>query len=209
MKSFLDFVISGGPLMIPIALCSVIALGVFLERIFYLRRTKIIPEELLKDVEDLLKMDRVNDVLALLRRDRSPMGRIFLAAVKNYGRSRETIKVAVEEVGGQEAEYLNKYVVVLSVIAQVSPLLGLLGTVQGMIQVFNKVVSGNVADPSSMAGGISVALITTAGGLTVAIPALIGYHYLLGKVNDLVLDMQQYSIGLVELIKGDDEGVRP
>jgi biopolymer transport protein ExbB len=209
MKSFLDLIVSGGPLMIPIILCSVIALGVFLERLFYLRRKKIIPEDLLRDVEDLLKTDRVNDVLALLRRDRSPMARIFLAAMKNYGKTRDTIKVAVEEVGGQEAEYLNKYVVVLSVIAQVSPLLGLLGTVQGMIQVFNKVVSGNVADPSQMAGGISVALITTAGGLTVAIPALIGYHYLQGKVNDLVLDMQQYSIGLVELIKGDEEGVRP
>ena len=209
MKSFLDFIISGGPLMIPIILCSVIALGVFLERVFYLRRKKIIPEELLRDVEDLVKADRVNDVLGLLRRDRSPMARIFLAAVKNYGKNRETIKVAVEEVGGQEAEYLNKYVVILSVIAQVSPLLGLLGTVQGMIQVFNKVVSGNVADPSQMAGGISVALITTASGLTVAIPALIGYHYLQGKVNDLVLDMQQYSIGLVELIKGDDREVQP
>jgi biopolymer transport protein ExbB len=209
MKSFLDFIISGGPLMIPIILCSIIALGVFLERLFYLRRKKIIPEDLLRDVEDLLKTDRVNDVLALLRRDRSPMARIFLAAMKNYGKSRETIKVAVEEIGGQEAEYLNKYVVVLSVIAQVSPLLGLLGTVQGMIQVFNKVVSGSVADPSQMAGGISVALITTAGGLTVAIPALIGYHYLLGKANDLILDMQQYSIGLVELIKEDDGGEQP
>jgi len=209
MKSFLDFIISGGPLMIPIILCSVIALGVFLERVFYLRRKKIIPEDLLRDVEDLVKADRVNDVLGLLRRDRSPMARIFLAAIKNYGKNRETIKVAVEEVGGQEAEYLNKYVVILSVIAQVSPLLGLLGTVQGMIQVFNKVISGSVADPSQMAGGISVALITTASGLTVAIPALIGYHYLQGKVNDLVLDMQQYSIGLVELIKGDDREVRP
>ncbi len=208
MKSFLDLIISGGPLMIPIVLCSVIALGVFLERLFYLRRKKIIPEDLLRDVEDLLKTDRVGDVMALLKRDRSPMARIFLAAMKNYGKSRETIKVGVEEIGGQEAEYLNKYVVVLSVIAQVSPLLGLLGTVQGMIQVFNQVVSGSVADPSQMAGGISVALITTAGGLTVAIPALIGYHYLLGKVDDLVLDMQQYSIGLVELIKGDEGGQR-
>ncbi len=209
MKSFLDFVISGGPLMIPIALCSVIALGVFLERLFYLRKKKIIPEDLLRDVEDLLRSDRVADVTSLLKRDRSPMARIFLAAMKNYGKSRETIKTAVEEIGGQEAEYLEKYVGILSVIAQVSPLLGLLGTVQGMIQVFEKVVGGNVADPSQMAGGISVALITTAGGLTVAIPALIGYHYLLGRVNDLVLDMQQYSVGLVELIKGDDEGGRP
>jgi biopolymer transport protein ExbB len=209
MKSFLDFIISGGPLMIPIVLCSVIALGVFLERLFYLRRKKIIPEDLLRDVEDLLKADRVNDVLTLLKRDRSPMARIFLAGMKNYGKTRETIKVAVEEIGGQEAEYLNKYLGVLSVIAQVSPLLGLLGTVQGMIQVFNQVVSGSVADPSQMAGGISVALITTAGGLTVAIPALIGYHYLLGKANDLVLDMQQYSIGLMEIIKADDGGERP
>ena len=204
MKSFLDFLVSGGPLMIPIGLCSVIALGVFLERIFFLRRKRIIPEGLLTDMEEMLRQARIDDATALLARDRSPMAKIFLAAMKNYGKSRETIKVAVEEVGSQEAEYLEKYVGVLSVIAQVSPLLGLLGTVQGMIQVFNKVVSGNVADPSQMAGGISVALITTAGGLTVAIPALIGYHYLLGKVKDLVLDMQHYSIGLVEVIKGKD-----
>ncbi len=203
MKSFLDFIISGGVLMIPIILCSVVALGVFLERIFFLRRKRIIPDDLLRDVEVLLKQNRIDDVTVLLERDRSPMGRIFQAAMNNYGKKRDAIKVAVEEVGGQEAEYIEKYVGVLSVIAQVSPLLGLLGTVQGMIQVFEKVVGGNVADPSQLAGGISVALITTASGLTVAIPALIGYHYLLGKVKDLVLDMQQYSIGLVDIIKGD------
>jgi biopolymer transport protein ExbB len=204
MKSFLDFIVSGGPLMIPIALCSVIALGVFLERLFFLRKKKIIPDGLLADMEEMLRQSRVDDAVALLKRDRSPLARIFLAAMKNYGKNRETIKVAVEEVGGQEAEYLEKYVGVLSVIAQVSPLLGLLGTVQGMIQVFQKVLAGSVGEPSELAGGISVALITTASGLTVAIPALIGYHYLLGKVKDLVLDMQHYSIGLVEVIKGKD-----
>ena len=203
MKSFLDLIISGGPLMIPIILCSVIALGVFLERLFYLRRRNIIPEDLLRDVEDLLKTDRVNDVLALLKRDRSPMARIFLAAIKNYGKSRETIKVAVEETGSQETEYLEKYIGVLSVITQLGPLLGLLGTVQGMIMVFNKSVAGFITEPSQIAAGISVALVCTASGISVAIPALIAYHYLLGKVKDLVLDMQQYSTALVDTIKGE------
>jgi biopolymer transport protein ExbB len=204
MENFLDLLVDGGPLMIPILLCSVIALGVFLERIFYLRRKKIIPRELLIEVEELIKSDQLKDVASILRRDRSPMARIFLAAVKNFGKKREIIKESVEEVGGQEAEYLERYVGVLSVIAQISPLLGLLGTVQGMIKVFNKIVTIGVGDPSQLADGISVALITTAAGLTVAIPTLIGYHYLMGRANDLTSEMQQYTIGLIDIIKGED-----
>lgn len=204
MENFLDLLVDGGPLMIPILLCSVIALGVFLERIFYLRRKKIIPRELLIQVEELIKNDQLKDVATILRRDRSPMARIFLAAVKNFGKKREIIKESVEEVGGQEAEYLERYVGVLSVIAQISPLLGLLGTVQGMIKVFNKIVTIGVGDPSQLADGISVALVTTAAGLTVAIPTLIGYHYLMGRANDLTSEMQQYTIGLIDIIKGED-----
>ena len=204
MGNFLDFIFQGGILMIPIVLCSVIALGVFLERIFYLRRKKIIPPELVYEVEDMVKSEKIKEVTNILRRDRSPMARIFFAAIKNFRRKREVIKEAVEEVGGQEAEYLERYLGVLSVIAQISPLLGLLGTVQGMIKVFNKIVTFGVGDPSQLADGISVALITTAAGLTVAIPTLIGYHYLLGRARDLTFEMQQYSIGLVDVIKGED-----
>jgi len=204
MGSFLDLLVKGGPLMIPIVLCSVIALGVFLERVFYLRRRKIIPPELVIHVEDLVKKDKISDVSTILRRDRSPMARIFYAAIKNFGRKREIIKEAVEEIGSQEAEFLEKYLGVLSVIAQISPLLGLLGTVQGMIKVFTKITEIGVGDPSQLADGISVALVTTAAGLTVAIPTLIGYHYLLGRANDLIFEMQQYSIGLIDIIKGED-----
>ncbi len=204
MENFLDLLVDGGPLMIPILLCSVIALGVFLERIFYLRRKKIIPQKLVIEVEELVKKERINDVTNILKRDRSPMARIFLAAVKNFGKKREVIKESVEEVGGQEAEYLERYVGVLSVIAQISPLLGLLGTVQGMIKVFNKIVSAGVGDPSQLADGISVALVTTAAGLTVAIPTLIGYHYLIGRASDLTSEMQLYTISLVDIIKGED-----
>jgi biopolymer transport protein ExbB len=204
MENFLGLLVDGGPLMIPILLCSIIALGVFLERIFYLRRKKIIPQKLIIDVQDLVKEGRINDVTSILRMDRSPMARIFLAAVKNFGKKREVIKESVEEVGGQEAEYLERYVGVLSVIAQISPLLGLLGTVQGMIKVFNKIVSVGVGDPSQLADGISVALVTTAAGLTVAIPTLIGYHYLIGRAGDLTSEMQLYTISLVDIIKGED-----
>jgi biopolymer transport protein ExbB len=204
MGSFLDLLVKGGPLMIPIMLCSVIALGVFLERVFYLRRRKIIPPELVIRVEELVKKEKISDVSTILRRDRSPMARIFYAAIKNFGRKRDIIKEAVEEIGSQEAEFLEKYLGVLSVIAQISPLLGLLGTVQGMIKVFTKITELGVGDPSQLADGISVALVTTAAGLTVAIPTLIGYHYLLGRANDLIFEMQQYSIGLIDIIKGDE-----
>jgi biopolymer transport protein ExbB len=204
MGSFLDLLVKGGPLMIPIVLCSVIALGVFLERVFYLRRRKIIPPELVIHVEELVKKDKISDVSTVLRRDRSPMARIFYAAIKNFGRKRDIIKETVEEIGSQEAEFLEKYLGVLSVIAQITPLLGLLGTVQGMIKVFTKITEIGVGDPAQLADGISVALVTTAAGLTVAIPTLIAYHYLMGRANDLIFEMQQYSIGLIDIIKGDE-----
>jgi biopolymer transport protein ExbB len=204
MENFLDLLIDGGILMIPILLCSVIALGVFLERIFYFRRKKIIPQELLVQVEDLIKGNKIDDLTNVLKRNRSPMARIFLTALKNFGKKRVIIKESVEEVGRQEAELLEKNVGVLSVIAQITPLLGLLGTVQGMIKVFNKIVSIGVGDPSQLADGISVALVTTAAGLTVAIPTLIGHHYLMGRANDLTSEMLQYTIGFVDIIKGED-----
>jgi biopolymer transport protein ExbB len=204
MENFLDLLIDGGILMIPILLCSVIALGVFLERIFYFRRKKIIPQELLVQMEDLIKGNKIDDLTNVLKRNRSPMARIFLTALKNFGKKRVIIKESVEEVGRQEAELLEKNVGVLSVIAQITPLLGLLGTVQGMIKVFNKIVSIGVGDPSQLADGISVALVTTAAGLTVAIPTLIGHHYLIARANDLTSEMQQYTIGFVDIIKGED-----
>ncbi len=204
MENFLDLLVDGGILMIPILLCSVIALGVFLERIFYFRRKKIIPQELLVQVEDLIKGNKIDDLTNVLKRDRSPMARIFFTALKNFGKKRVIIKESVEEVGRQESELLEKNVGVLSVIAQITPLLGLLGTVQGMIKVFNKIVSIGVGDPSQLADGISVALVTTAAGLTVAIPTLIGHHYLMARANELTSEMLQYTIGFVDIIKGDD-----
>lgn len=204
MENFLDLLVDGGILMIPILLCSVIALGVFLERIFYFRRKKIIPQELLVQVEDLIKGSKIDVLTNVLKKNRSPMARIFLTALKNFGKKRMIIKESVEEVGRQEAELLEKYVGVLSVIAQITPLLGLLGTVQGMIKVFNKIVSIGVGDPSQLADGISVALVTTAAGLAVAIPTLIGHHYLMGRANDLTSEMLQYTIGFVDIIKGED-----
>ena len=204
MENFLDLLVDGGILMIPILLCSVIALGVFLERIFYFRRKKIIPQKLLVQVDDIIKDNKIDDLTNVLKRDRSPIARIFLTALKNFGKKRVVIKESVEEVGRQEAELLEKNVGVLSVIAQITPLLGLLGTVQGMIKVFNKIVSIGVGDPAQLADGISVALVTTAAGLAVAIPTLIGYHYLMGRANDLTSEMLHYTIGFVDIIKGED-----
>jgi len=204
MKNFLDLLISGGVLMIPIILCSVIALGIFLERLFYLRKKKLVPPDLDAAVRELVRREKISEALAILENDKSPLARILGVALANFRRRRDVIKEAIEEVGGQEAEYLEKYLRVLSVIAQISPLLGLLGTVQGIIQVFNQIVTYGVGDPARFADGIAVALITTAAGLTVAIPTLVAYNYLRGRVQEIVLELQERSLQFLELVKAEE-----
>ena len=197
----LDFIIKGGVFIYPIIICSIISLTIFMEKIWSLKRNRVIPATLLDTIERLLKKEDIAEALKLCGENSSSMSRIFSAGIKNYGKRREIIKERIEEVGRREAVVLGRYVEALATIASVSTLLGLLGTIAGMIKIFSVISLQSVVNPSTLAGGISEALYTTAAGLTVAIPTLIFYRYLSSKSNSLIVEMEECSAQMVELIK--------
>ncbi|RLA81136.1 MAG: MotA/TolQ/ExbB proton channel family protein [Deltaproteobacteria bacterium] len=199
-----DLFLKGGILMYPIAFCSIVALGVFLERLWSLRKRKVIPQEFLMEIVDMVAKGKIREAITYCKRSDASIAHIAYAGIENYGKKRELIKERMEEVGKREVANLERYINVIGAIAGVAPLLGLLGTVSGMIKSFNVISLQGVADPGSLAGGISEALITTAAGLVVAIPAFVMYHYLRNKVDSLVVEMEEISVRMVELLKGEE-----
>ncbi len=198
----IDILVKGGVFMYPIILCSIIALAVFLERLWVLRRKQILPPEFVRHVEDLLKKEKVSEALFLCQGDTSSIARIFLAGLKNAGRGMWLVKESVEERGGREAVILEKRVGILATLANLTPLLGLLGTVSGMIKTFNVISVQGVGNPAPLAGGIAEALITTAAGLCVAIPTLVGHRIIKDKAQSLIFEMEESSIKIVEILEG-------
>jgi biopolymer transport protein ExbB len=196
-----DFVLKGGVLMIPIALCSIIALAIFLERLWSLRRSRVIPRDFLIEIEDLIRREKIPEAITRCRKDNSSMANVILAGIRNFGKKRDIVKESIEEIGRREASILERYINVVGTIAAISPLLGLLGTVFGMIKAFNVISIQGVGNPSSLAGGISEALITTAAGLVVAIPTFVLYRYLANKADALIVEMEENSIRMVDLLK--------
>ncbi len=196
-----DFVVKGGVLMIPIALCSIIALAIFLERLWSLRRSRVIPRDFLIEIEDLIRREKIPEAITRCRKDNSSMANIILVGIRNFGKRREIVKESIEEIGRREAAILERYINVVGTIAAIAPLLGLLGTVFGMIKAFNVISIQGVGNPSSLAGGISEALITTAAGLVVAIPTFVLYRYLANKADALIVEMEENSIRMVDLLK--------
>jgi len=199
-----DLFLKGGILMYPIAFCSIVALGVFLERLWSLRKRKVIPQEFLMEIVDMVAKGKIREAITYCKRSDASIAHIAYAGIENYGKKRELIKERMEEVGKREVANLERYINVIGAIAGVAPLLGLLGTVSGMIKSFNVISLQGVADPGSLAGGISEALITTAAGLVVAIPAFVMYRYLRNKVDSLVVEMEEISVRMVELLKGEE-----
>ena len=187
--------------MYPILLCSITALAIFIERLWNLRRSQVTPLEFVQEVESFLRRGNIPEAVMRCQHNRSSIARILLIGIKNYGKRRESIKEYLEEVGRQESASLERFVEGLGTIAGVSTLLGLLGTISGMIKMFAVVSTQTVVNPITLAGGISEALVTTYAGLTVAIPALVMYKYLQSKTNGLILEMEDHSIHLVELLK--------
>lgn len=201
----LELIKAGGLLMWPILLCSVISLAIIIERFWSLQTKRITPKNLVGQVWQWAKTGhldakRINDI-----RRESPLGRLLAAGLVNLKHDREVMKESIEEVGRHVAHELERFLNTLGTIAQISPLLGLLGTVIGMINVFSVITTQGVGDPGVLAEGIMQALITTAAGLTVAIPTLMFYRYFRGKVDELVLTMEQESLKLVEVIHGQRE----
>lgn len=190
----------GGYLMYPIALCSVMALGIFLERLWtYLRVQKGL-RSLAHQVEPLVAKDRHDEAVSICHQSDSPLAKVFLAALRVAGRSREQIKAIVEETGRREAAPLQRFLGLLGTIATISPLLGLLGTVLGMIRAFNVIATQGMGTPATLGGGISEALITTAAGMTVAIPVILAHRYLSARLDQLSIEMEEYSLRLVDLL---------
>ncbi len=197
----IDLIVRGGIFMYPIIFCSIFALAVFLERMWILRRDHIIPEGFIRNVEQLLEKQRLSDAYSLCYNDTSSIAKIFLAGLKNAQKGMWLVKEAIEDRGGREAKILEKNVGMLSTIANLTPLLGLLGTVSGMIKTFNAISLHGIDNPAPLAGGIAEALITTATGLCIAIPVLVCHRFLKDKANALVFEMEESSIRLIELME--------
>jgi biopolymer transport protein ExbB len=189
-----ELVQAGGYFMWPIILCSVAAVGILLERLWTLQRKRVLPEELIKKVSQLAESGQVNAKIIEALEKNSPLGRVMAAALANRDRGREIMMERVQDTGRHVVHELERFLNTLGTIASISPLLGLLGTVTGIIRAFNAVMLGGMGDPRLLAGGISEALITTAGGLAVAIPSFIAYRYLRGKVERIVIDMEKIAV---------------
>ncbi len=197
----IDFLIRGGILMIPLGICSVIAVAIVLERSFSLRVQRVIRLDILQRVKEHLSENQIGDAMTICRRHPSIMGRIILAAIMNHDRNQEELKIIVEDAGRQEVPTLDRYLGMLGTISAISPLLGLTGTVFGMIRTFAVISEKGIAHPSQLANGISEALITTASGLVIAIPALIFYNYFTAKADRLVLEIEKHCFRLVDVMK--------
>ena len=195
----------GGIFMYPIILCSIVALAVFFERLWYLRRKHVIPDRFVHHVEELLRKKKISEAVFLCQGNISSISKIFLAGLKNAQKGMWLVKESIEERGSREAITLEKNVALLSTIANLAPLLGLLGTVSGMIKTFNVISTQGVANPASLAGGIAEALLTTAAGLCVAIPVLVCHRFLKDKAGSLIFEMEESSIKLVELMENYNE----
>ena len=186
----------------PIILASVLALGIIAERLWTLRRHEIVPQYLLPATVQEMRQHGVSAEMLTRLSGHSQLGRIFAAGLGNLHAPRDVMKEAIEEAGRAGTHELERFLNTLGTIATVSPLLGLLGTVIGMVEIFGAQAPTGT-DPRALAHGISVALYNTAFGLIVAIPSLIAYRYFRGKVDELVLEMEQQAIKLVEVLHGE------
>lgn len=219
MTDLIEFLKRGGVLMVPILGLSVVALTVFLERLWALQTARVVPRDFLALIRRKVREGRAAEALTLCEGSPSTLSAVVAPGLRRAGEPRDVIKEAFEEVGRLEVNHLMRFIEVMGTIAAVSPLLGLLGTVTGMIDVFRSVVAENAGpvNPGALANGIWAALITTAAGLAVAIPTFVGYKYLLARVDRLAIELEEATLELLDLLTGrareepgddEDEAVR-
>jgi len=196
--------LAGGPVMWPILLCSIFALAIILEKIWHLHKIKIDTQEFLSSVLEKMKRHQVKEALEICDNTKSPISHILKAGILKYDRPRPQIKEAIEDASLYEIPRLEKNLSMLATIAHISPLLGLLGTVTGMVRCFQTVQAKATAfhpvSPGDLAGGIWEALLTTVAGLIVAIPTFIAYNYLVNSINNFILEMEKASTELVNFL---------
>ena len=202
----LELIKAGGWVMVPMLMLAVLASAIIIERFWSLRRKEVLPPGLGEEVREWARGRQLDPAHIDVLRRNSPLGELLAAALDVRYRPRELIKERVEDVGRHVMHQLERFMNTLGSIASVAPLLGLLGTVVGMIRMFLKILTTGVGDVNQLAGGIGQALISTAGGLCVAIPALMFHRYFRGRIADYVIEMEKQAIALLDTI---DEGILP
>jgi len=199
-----EIVKSGGFVMWPLIGFSILSAAIFLERLWTLQPRRVVPTELTDKVWKWVEQRQIQDKHIVALQQNSPLGRVLAAGLVNRGRDRTVIKESIEDTGRHVTHELQRFVNALGTIASVSPLIGLLGTVFGMIETFNAIRTQGIGDPAALAGGISTSLVATASGLLVAIPALLAYKYLRGRIDTLVVAMEKEAMKLVQAMDGKD-----
>lgn len=200
----LEWLIKGGPVMIPILLCSVLAFAIVIERFIFLQRARIDTKKFMDDISTSLKRNRIMEAIDMCEQTPGPIANILKAGILKHDRTRHEIREAIEDAGLHEIPRLEKNVGLLATIAHISPLLGLLGTVTGMVRAFQivqeKSTALNPVSPGDLAGGIWEALITTVAGLVVAIPTLAAYNYFVSRVNNFILEIETSATDLINIL---------
>ena len=198
----IEYIRQGGVIMYPIVLCSVLAFGIMIERFWNLRRKRILRYDMVHRIEELLREQKIPEATTLCKRHQSVMTRILLVAILNYDRPKAEIKEMIEDHGRQEVPILERYLSSLGTIASISPFLGLLGTVVGLLKVFEAIAQvGGVTNAAILSEGIHNALLTTVAGLCVAIPSLVAYNYFARKAEGLILEVERVALRLLNILK--------
>ena len=198
-----DIFLAGGILMWPILLCSLVVIAISAERYWTLNPAKIAPKTLLAQVWSWIKNNQVDATKLRELKQSSQLGQILAAGLSNSKHGREVMKDSIQEAASQVIHELERYVNILGTISNIAPLIGLLGTVLGMIQVFNSIMLQGTGNTGILAGGISVALYTTAAGLMVAIPAIISHRYFVPRIDFILVTMEEEAIKLVDALHSD------
>lgn len=204
----IELVKAGGWLMFPIVFCSLAALVICIERSWSLRRSNVAPRHLVAQVWSWIKNKQLDRSRLKMLKASSPLGEILAAGLVNHAHGREIMKESIKDAGQHAVLTLEKYLNTLGTIAQITPLLGLLGTVIGMIDVFTVITIMGTGDANAMSKGISEALVTTATGLTIGIPALIFHRHYERRVDELVTEMEQEALKMVEVLHGERETLK-
>jgi len=210
--SLWTLIVKGGIIMVPIIIAGVLTLAIVIERLISLRNAEIDNEKFIKDIEESLKRRKIKEAIQLCEAQDKPVPRVIKAGLLKSDRSREEIKEAIEDAANHEIPVLEKYLGIIATIATLSPLLGLLGTVTGLIKAFMVIEArGGLVNPGELAGGIWEALVTTVAGLVVAIPAYLAYNYFVSRVNNIILQMEKSATRLIDILfflkseEGDEE----
>lgn len=204
----LELVKQGGWLMLPIIFCSIVAAAICIERVIALNQNKIAPTTLLAEVWRWIKNNQLDSTKIKMLKNSSPLGQILAAGLSNSRHGREVMKESIEEAAAQVVHEMEHYLNTLGTIAAISPLMGLLGTVIGMIKVFSEIMVQGTGNAGMLAGGISEALITTASGLVVAIPALIMHRFFERRIQSIVITLEREAVKLVDALHADRRDLR-